>query len=221
MQIYNELFFNNVEGFMSSGFPVLRSIMPDEQWTRLIRDYFETHKAGTPLFPEMTREFLRYIKYERTPAASDFPFMLELAHYEWVELALSISEQKIDVHGIKTNGDLLDGVPVLSPLVWLLNYQFPVHKIGPDYLPEQPPGQATYLIVYRDRHDEVHFLEINPVTAHLLQLIQAQCGQTTRQMLTDVAQQLAHPNPDVVIQGGLQILYDLKVRDVILGVTPA
>jgi hypothetical protein len=37
-------------------------------------------------------------------------------------------------------------------------------------------------------------------------------------MLNGIAQQLNHPNPDVVIQGGLQILHDLKTRDVILGV---
>ncbi|MBI1425647.1 MAG: DUF2063 domain-containing protein [Gammaproteobacteria bacterium] len=219
MQIYNELFFNNVESFMSSGFPVLRSIMPNEQWTRLIRDYFETHMASTPLFPQMTREFLRYLEHERITQADDFPFMLELAHYEWAELALSISEQKIDVHGIETNGDLLGGVPVLSPLAWILSYDYPVHQICSDFLPEQPPKQPTDLIVYRDRHDEVHFLQINPVAAQLLALIQADVKQTTRQMLNAIAAQLQHMNPEMVIQGGLQILHDLKCRDVILGVT--
>ena len=218
MNIYNELFFNNVEGFMSNGFPVLRSIMPDEKWTRLIRDYFETHKATTPLFPEMTREFLRYLEQEREVQEDDFPFMLELAHYEWVELALSISDQEIDLSHIDVNGDLLDGVPVLSPLAWPLSYQYPVHRIGPDFIPAEPGAQPTYLVVYRDLQDDVHFLELNPVTAHLLQLILEDKQQTSRQMLTTIAEQLQHPNPEVVIQGGMQILHDLKTRNVILGV---
>ena len=218
MQIYNELFFNNVEGFMSSGFPVLRAITPDDQWTQLIRDYFETHKASTPLFPEMTREFLRYLENEREKQANDFPFMLELAHYEWVELALSISDLEIDLHNVDVDGDLLEGVPVLSPLAWPLSYQYPVHRIGHDFIPTEPGQHPTYLVVYRDLEDDVNFLELNPVTAHLLQLILEEKQQTSRQMLTAIAEQLQHPNPDVVIQGGLQILHDLKTRNVILGV---
>ena len=218
MQIYNDLFFNNVESFMSNGFPVLREISSDDKWTRMIRDYFEHHKATTPLFPEMTREFLKYLEHERVAEEDDYPFLLELAHYEWVELALSISDQEIDFTGIDTDADLLDAIPVLSPLAWPLSYHFAVHRIGPDYLPDQPGEQPTYLVVYRDLTDKVHFLELNPVTAHLLQLITEDTQQTSRQMLTAIAEQLQHPNPEVVIQGGLQILHDLKTRNVILGV---
>jgi hypothetical protein len=221
MQIYNDLLFNNVEDFMSTGFPVLRTITSDEKWTRMIRDYYEHHKASTPLFPEMRREFLKYLEHERTAEEDDYPFMLELAHYEWVELALSISDQEIDLSGVDTEADLLDGIPVLSPLAWPLRYQFAVQKIGPDYLPEQPEEQPTYLVVYRDFKDEVHFLELNPVTAHLLQLILQDERLTSRKMLTSIAEQLQHPNPEVVVQGGLQILNDLKTRNVILGVNQA
>ena len=218
MKIYNELFFNNVESFMSNGFPVLREITADDKWTRMIRDYFEHHKATTPLFQEMTREFLKYLEHERVTEEDDYPFLLELAHYEWVELALSISDQEIDLTSIDTKTDLLDAVPVLSPRAWPLSYHFAVHRIGPDYLPDAPGDQPTYLVVYRDLTDKVHFLELNPVTAHLLQLITEDTQQTSRQMLTAIAEQLQHPNPEVVIQGGLQILHDLKTRNVILGV---
>ncbi len=217
MKIYNELFFNNVEDFMSNGFPVLREITRNEKWLRMIRDYFEIHKATTPLFPEMTREFLKYLENEHEAEDDDYPFMLELAHYEWVELALSISEQEIDLADIDPKGDLFEGTPVLSPLAWPLSYNFPVHKIGPEFLPEEPGKQPTCLVVYRDNKDEVHFLNINPITAHLLQLINKDTGQTSKQMLEDIAEQLQHPNPDVVIQGGLQILHDLRTRGVILG----
>ena len=218
MQIYNELLFNNVESFMSNGFPVLHAITPADKWQRMIRQYFETHHATTPLFPEMTREFLKYLEHEREAEADDFPFMQELAHYEWVELALSISDIEIEFDNIDQNADLLEGKPVLSPLAWPLSYQYPVHKIGPDFLPDKPAEQPTYIIVYRDSEDKVHFLEINPVTAYLLQSIQEGSEQTSREMLEAIASQLNHPQPEVVIDGGLQILQDLKQRNVILGV---
>ncbi len=218
MKIYNELFYNNVEGFMSNAYPVLRTLTDDEKWHRMIRDYFEKHHASTPLFQEMPREFLKYLETEREAEQDDYPFMLELAHYEWVELALSVTDIENDLSNVDVDGDLLEGVPVLSNTAWPLNYNYPVHEISPDFIPEQPGEQPTYLVVYRDADDEVHFLDINPVTAQLLQYLSEDSNITSKQMLTSIAEQLNHPNPDVVIQGGLQILHDLKTRDVVIGV---
>lgn len=218
MNIYNELLYNNVEDFMATGFPVLHEICREEKWQRMIRDYFEHHHATTPLFQEMPREFLVYLEHERKTEEDDFPFMLELAHYEWVELALSVSDTEINLGNIDPDGELLEGIPVLSPLAWPLSYNYQVHKISTDFLPETPDEQATHLVVYRDRQDDVHFLEINAVTAQMLHMISEETQLTSKQILTHIAEQLNHPNPEVVIQGGLQILHDLKTRDVILGV---
>jgi len=218
MNIYNELLYNNVEDFMQNAYPVLREITPDEKWHRMIRDYFEHHHATTPLFQEMPREFLKYLMHEREAEQDDYPFMAELAHYEWVELALSVTDTEIDYTNVDSKGDLLDGIPVLSPNAWPLSYNFPVHKISPEYLPDEPDSQATHLVVYRDQEDDVHFLEINAVTALMLQMLSEDKQLTSKQILTHIAEQLNHPNPDVVIQGGLQILYDLKNRGVIIGV---
>ncbi len=218
MKIYNELTYNNVEDFIASTYPVLRSILGDDQWHALIRDYFANHLASTPLFHEMPREFLKYLEQERPAAENDLPFLLELAHYEWVELALGVSDQQADMSTIDMTGDLLEGIPVLSPLAWPLSYQFPVHKISSEFLPTQASEQPTYIVVYRDSQDEVRFLEMNPVTAHLVQLINEGTGHNGRQLLETIAVQLQHPNPEVVIQGGQQILNDLRTRDILLGI---
>ena len=218
MDVYSELFYNNVQDFMATSFPVLRSLLDNVAWHSLIRDYFEKHRATTPLFPEMPREFLKYLEQEREPQESDYPFMLELAHYEWVELALSLLDQNIDEIKVDAEGNLLSGVPVLSPLAWPLTYQYPVQKIGPEFIPEQPSDMPTYLLVYRDTEHEIHFLDINPVTARLLQLIQEDKGLSGEEILNLIAEELNHPNPQVVVEGGLQILHDMKLRNVILGV---
>lgn len=218
MKIYTELFYNNVEGFISNSYPVLREILDDENWHRLIRDYFHTHKARTPLFPEMPREFLHYLENERQAEASDYPFMLELAHYEWAELALSISEQEPDLTHIDTAGDLLQGLPVISPLAWTLSYHWPVHQIGPEHLPDTQSEAMTHLLLYRDQQDEVHFMELNPVTTRLLQLIKEHSLTSTEAMLQQIAEELNHPDPQIVIEGGVSIMQDLFQRHVILGV---
>ena len=219
MKIYSELFFNNAEDFISNTYPVLKSITPKDEWQVMLRDYFNHHISHTPLFPEMPREFLKYLEKERDNS-NDPPFIKELAHYEWVELALMTSDLDNDINWnlIDINGDLLNKKPVMSPLAWPLSYQYPVQKISCDFLPQAPSEQLVYLLVYRDYNDEVHFMELNPITALLVQLINEDNGLTTKQMLDVIVEQLDHPQPQVVIDGGYQIIQDLKNRNVILGV---
>lgn len=217
MGIYRELFYNNVEGFISSTFPVLRELHDDPDWHAMVRDYFHHHRAHTPLFLEMPREFLTWLHDERTPQPGDMPFLYELAHYEWTELALTISEDTIDLDSVNPDGDLLAGVPVLSPLVWHMTYAFPVHRIGPDFVPGENDSSPTSLVVYRDRDDAVGFMEINPVTKRLLELVEGNEADSGRDLLSRIAREMGHPDPDVVINGGHEILLNLKKKDIITG----
>ncbi|MCW8899968.1 MAG: putative DNA-binding domain-containing protein [Gammaproteobacteria bacterium] len=219
MKIYSDLFYNNVEDFIANTYPVLKSITAESDWHEMIRDYFSNHLSHTPLFPEMPREFLKYIETERNNA-NDPAFIKELAHYEWIELALMTSDldQDINWDTIDTDGDLLNSQPVMSPLAWPLTYQYPVQNICSNFVPESPSAEATYLLIYRDLNDKVHFMELNPVTALLIQFINEKNNFTTKEILEKIASQLNHPEPDVVIQGGHQIIQDLKNRNVILGV---
>jgi hypothetical protein len=216
MGIYRELFFNNVTGFMENSFPVIHSIFDQNDWETMMRDYFERHQAETPYFHKMAEEFLAYLQDERDNP-DDPPFLLELAHYEWVELALLLLDDDIDVSQFDPNGEFLDKIPYISPLAWPLAYQFDVHHIGPEYLPDKPADQPTYLVVYRDRDDDVRFVEVNPVTARLLNLLIENDQLTSRQALEQIADELQHSNPDIVIHAGLQALEELKAKGIVLG----
>lgn len=217
MAIYRDLLFNNVESFIASGFPVLREITPDDRWDAMVRDFFARHRSRTPLFMEIPREFLAYLDNERGEVEGDPPFLRELAHYEWVELALSIAEDPPRDERVDPAGDLLDNRPAVSLLAWPLSYTFPVHRIGPDVQPDQPAEQPTHLLVYRDWQDEVGFIELNTVSARLMGLLlEENCG-SGRQALEQIATELQHPNPAAVIAGGADILGQWREFGVLLG----
>ena len=217
MAIYRELFYNNVEGFLSSTFPVLRKLHEDQPWHAMARDFFAHHQSQTPLFLEIPREFLGWLEHERSPQTDDLPFLYELAHYEWVELALSISEETLVQAGVDPEGDFLTGIPVLSPLAWHMSYRYPVHRIGPDFLPDEPGEAATNIVVYRNREDDVGFMEINRVTKRLLELVSENDSVNGEQLLNHIAAEMSHPQPDVVVTGGIEILKGLLQKDIILG----
>ena len=195
MQMYRELFFNNVEGFLSSNFPVLHTILDQEQWQQLAQDFFSQHQSTTPYFSEIPEEFILYLQNERQKQADDFPFMLELAHYEWVEMALSIAQ---DILPEKTDNPRLTLAHKisLSPLTYLLAYQYPVHKISPNYLPTEAPKQATYLAVYRDYQDEVKFIELAPMSFRLLQTLQ----EPQTKLINDCLKEILPENSSEALQ---------------------
>lgn len=213
MAMYRELFFNNIDSFLSANFPVLRTLLNDRQWFELGQDFFARHASQSPHFSEIPEEFLDYLQNERD-STDDFPFMLELAHYEWVEMALSIAKETVHENQQDLD-DLLNRRIQLSPLAWPLAYQYPVQQISPAFLPETAPEQATFLVVYRNPNDEVNFIEITPITYRLLEIIQEHEGILAVDCLKQVAEESMHPNPEMIIAGGLQVLKELAGKTVI------
>jgi hypothetical protein len=147
MAVYEELLFNNVTGFLDACFPVCRAMLGEARWRRLNRAFFRDWRSHTPLFREIPHEFLRFLEGCRLPLPA---WLRQLAHYEWVELAVDTS----------TASTLLN-----------LRYDWPVHRIGPGWRPRKP--EATYLLVFRDQEDIVRFVEANAVTARLVELLTA------------------------------------------------
>jgi len=217
MAIYRDLFFNNIRNFLSGNFPVLRTLYTEPEWTGLCRGFYRDHRCHTPLFPELPREFLQYLQEHRQKQAGDPPFMLELAHYEWVELALALDETETADSGADPDADLLAGIPVLSPLAWPLTYRYPVHRIRADYQPQSPPVDATHLLVWRRQDYRVKFMQLNEISMLLVQKMKEDAGLSGLEILKTVAASINHPKPEVVVEAGSSLLNELREKQVILG----
>ena len=185
MQIYMDLFFNNVNGFVSSTFPVLKSLMSEERWLTLVRDFFARHPSESPYFLQVSEEFLTYLS--EVPQEDLPDFILELAHYEWVEMSLDVAAD-VSVEPV-VELDVDRPRVLVTPYCRRLAYQYRVQEIGPKHQPETPPPEPTYLIVYRNRDEDVRFMESNPLTHRLLELLETQSlTDTTVQLLDDLRQ---------------------------------
>ena len=216
MEIYRGLFYRNVQGFLASGFPVTRKLYSEENWHKMVRDFFSNHKSHSPYFKDISKEFVTYLSDERQAQPDDPAFLLELTHYEWLEIMLSFVDVNIDWAHIKKDGILMKEIPVLSPLMQLNRYEYPVHKIRPDFQPGTPPEQASFLLVYRDQKDKVGFMEMNPMTARLVELI-AENNKTGKEILLGLAKEIPSIAEDVILHGGHTTLTQLREKDIILG----
>lgn len=211
LAIYNELIYNTVEGFVAGGFPVLRTLLDDADWHALVRRFLDGHGCQTPYFLRIAGEFLDFL--EAGGEALALPaFARELAHYEWVELALDVSDA--EVPEFDPAADLLEGVLRLSPLAWPLAYRWPVHRIARDCRPTAPPALPTCLLVYRGGDDRVHFIECNPATLRLLELLEP--GRLRgREALAALADELGPAGATVTGEAGANLLGALAARGVL------
>lgn len=215
MAMYRELFFNNIDSFLAGNFPVLRSLLNDQQWQQLAEDFYARHRCSTPYFSEIAEEFIDYLQNQRQPA-DDYPFMLELAHYEWVEMALAIARDEPVYGGEQFVASVMQKPMALSPVAWPLIYRFPVQKICKDYLPLAAPEQPSYLIVYRDAEDDVHFMQTTAFTFSLLQLIEQNPAITGNTALQTLASETPQLSPQQLAEFGAQTLQELARKGIII-----
>ncbi|KZZ46947.1 hypothetical protein A3759_06280 [Thalassolituus sp. HI0120] len=213
MKIYSDLFFNNVSGFLDGTFPVCAEIIGAKRWNEIARDFFESHFCQTPYFLEIPQEFLAYLEQEFRAHPDDPDYLYELAHYEWLELAIDVSEDEVSVD-IDANADLSSTVPLFAAAAQGFVYQYPVHRISVENIHPEP--HQTALIVFRDRQDQVRFIETNLMTIHLL--IKLKSAELTG--LQAVEQLLLENDLErspVALQGGLSILEEWRQQGLILG----
>jgi len=217
LAIYRDLFFNNVDNFLRGFFPVLHSLYSEAEWLELSRGFYAQHRAETPYFLQIAEEFLAWLEQGHSPRPCDRPWLRELAHYEWLELALDVAEEDFPQTGFDPAGDLLAGIPFKSPLAVLARYAWPVHRLAPGQA-DLPPAE-TFLMVYRDRGERVRFLELNAVSARLFALLATDPGQqmSGRALALQIAGELGYADPGPVIAGAQQTLAQWRERDILLG----
>lgn len=217
LAIYERLFYKNLNRFVESAFPLLRGYYTDDRWVHLTRAFLREHRCQTPYFREISREFLLYLQDGYDYSNQDPPFMLELAHYEWAVLTLGFAPQEIPTDGIDPNGDLLSACPRLSPLLCSLHYTYPVHEVNAQAQPIEPEPNGVYLMLCRDREDQIRLLQGNIVTARLLAHV-ADGAMSGEQSLRAVVEELGRSDADAVVENGRQFLERLREMDMILGV---
>lgn len=213
LAIYRRLFFNPIADALNAAFPVLQKILGDARWTTLLHEFHAEYRSRYPQLHRLPEAFVEYLHEARGLRDGDPPFLRDLAHYEWVELALSIAED-VAIDEVDREADLLQSPPVLSPLCWVLAYEYPVHRIGPGTAADAEP---TYLAVYRDAGDAVKFVELNALSAQLLTRIAAQPQASGNTLLVALAEELAHPQPEQLVAAGGALLDDLRRRGLIVG----
>ena len=198
LQMTRQMLLDDVGGTLGECFPRCLALLGTLRWAQLIQRYLAEHRCRTPLFTEVAAEFVDWL---RSASGLPHPALAELAHHEWVPVALA----HLDLPAVPVTLLESEAMPVrLSPLAWLLRYHWPVHAAplrGP-----ADPQTMYHLLAYRDSEGHVQALLLGADAALLFQAIAAQPGLSVAQYLQRLAEvsDVGHQAPLALVRDALE-----------------
>ncbi|WP_095498488.1 DNA-binding domain-containing protein [Paraferrimonas haliotis] len=217
MKVYQELFFNNVRGFVDAAFPVLRSLFTQDAWLALQRRFFIEHDCQSPFFLDISQEFINYLIEHPQHLPQRFGFALELAHYEWLELKVSssmgVESQRLTEQQVYQGSALL----CVHHAVAVAQYQWPVQRISQEFIPDAPLDAPIFIALYRDEEDDVGFMQLDGLSAQLISFLQQQPNQTREQLQTWALSLFKDYPEQTLIEGLERLLLQLASLGIVRG----
>ncbi|HET8815901.1 MAG TPA: putative DNA-binding domain-containing protein [Pseudidiomarina sp.] len=217
LAIYRRLVRNNVASFLASGFPVLKARTSADVWQAWVDNFLSSHEAQSPFFSDIGREFVQFLECHKHPDLGQF--VRELARYERMDVdamfALIPAELQVaDLAQLETQ------CWFVSPAVFLDQFYYPVTSLQADQDEPIKRDHPQFVLVYRALNevstDHVQFLELTPLTAVLIELLQQTPGQNQEELEVQLTPLLPHMNAEQLRQGLQHILTDFAERSVLL-----
>ena len=167
IEVYRSLFRSNIQSFLEQAFPVLHQVLPEHWWRREVDGFLEHHQCASPYFQDISMEFIRH-SIEHGFVSDQTPdWVIELMHYEWLELHIQTQPDEPCNAGELTMQSLIKAIEASALQV----YQYPVQMIGPGYMPTEAPDNPTPLLMYRNLSDGISFEQLSPLSSSLYALI--------------------------------------------------
>lgn len=217
MAIYRRLVRNNVANFLTSGFPLLKARTSSHIWQSWVDTFISSHHSKSPYFSEIGREFVFFLEQHNSPSLGQFE--RELARYERMDVDAMFALVPADLQ--PADFDKIEEQRwVVSPAAFLDQFYFPITSLQADQ--EQPAKheQPKFVLVYRSLNESasvrVQFLELTPLTAVLVELLQQSPEQNQHELLVQLQPLLPQLNAEQLTQGLQQILTDFAERSVLL-----
>ena len=192
VRTYAQLISIGRSDLMLSVFPGCARLL-NKKWQETIDGYFETCPPKHYRLNMAASSFSEYLIEHCPHHLRKFPYLADLADYEWVELQLMEDARQIKVlphMPLSEPVQFEKMAPVVNPVLTIRNYKYPVPVIV-DYLregqlPRNISPRDVYVAVYRD--PETHLGRYVEITPGIVQIItEAQAKPTVYADLAAVA----------------------------------
>lgn len=177
VRLYASLIRHGQQDLMNSIYPGCAKVL-GKHWHEMVSEYFETFPPAHFNLNAGAGEFSEFLKERMDPCVKRFPFLWELADYEWIELEVlehaAEPEEGEDV-SLDEPAAFQKYGPNLNPVIVVRHYDYPITKIV-DWLddcvklPRRLKKSPVNMVVYRhpDKLD-ARFLELGELAVSIIE----------------------------------------------------
>jgi hypothetical protein len=234
VKLYSSLIDIGRLDLMSSIYPVVNELL-GKQFETLVLDYFE---SMPPVHYNLNQSASRFSDYvlSCSKLIKRYPFLAELADYEWIELAVledagpncnyepvpylfetfqAPNQAEVDPERFASL------IPVLNCVFVCRTYHYAIPQLVQDIkaakkLPRRFKQEPTYVIVYRDPESlEARFLEVGEVSLMMLETIRQRPTISYGELLKDTCSKNPE-NVQNILTGCLEAIEQFKALNVIV-----
>lgn len=202
---YRELVRASLWDPVEAVFPVARALLGEEAWAACRAAFLAAGAVQSRHYRDIPATFVGWLAESRW-GGERWPELLQLAHFEWVEIQVSCAPDPpadFDLAMEPAPGLRLRLHPSAHPL----EYAYAVHLASPEN--PRPRAAPTHLLAFRDAADQYQLLELTPATSALLAR-----GQREDLGAAMAALGLADAAPV------FRLLMDLRQRGALMGFEP-
>lgn len=227
IKLYATLLSRGQIDLMESIYPACQRIISD--FESLVYRYMEECPPRHFNLNQSAKGFSNYLQNNCSDLVEKYPFLPELADYEWIEL--EVMEEEVDwpcFESIVLNDPGLFSLyrPVLNPTLKLKNYKYPIaeivdklidSKLSEKNIVKKVKVNPVTLAIFRDprEHDAI-FLELGEISRFVIETILAE-KPTFQALIAASVNAFPKKKPDQVVLELLDILPKLEERKLILG----
>ncbi|TDL99145.1 MAG: hypothetical protein C4K58_07625 [Flavobacteriaceae bacterium] len=145
---YRRLVFNIIKDTLKTAFPIAKELIGKHRWKKTVSYFFENHKCQTPQVWKLPFEFYEFYTQNAFPFKKEFPFLLDLLLYEWLEIEIFMMED-LEIEPFTNQKELQSEILVPNPEIRIFPISYPFHIKNANEIKKKDKGQY-FVTIHRD-----------------------------------------------------------------------
>lgn len=230
VKLYANLISWGQKDLMRSVYPGCARLLGDK-WTDLLEKYLEVFPPRYYNLNQCSKHFPEFLQKHAEAQLRKYPFLVELAHYEWLELELmeSVIESKCQPEPFELPGHPADFAayqPSLNIVSTVVSYKYPIAEIVEHLqdeccLPKDVELKECHMLVVRcPETQRCRYLELQDGACALVKTAMEKT-MSYQQWLQTAVELAKNSNPQQAVADCLELFEQLKAVSFIVGSQPA
>jgi hypothetical protein len=224
VELYASLLNYGHQDVIGSIFPFCAKLL-HKHWEEIVDDYLEKYPPNHFNLNRSAQRFSEYLDKHQPRLKKRFPYIVELADYEWLELELlekDVISPPSELETLESPEQFTAFAPIVNPALALRRYNYSIMKIAEEIQnscqkPRNSSRMPTNVVVYRDPcGNRSRFLEVGSVAASIIEMALADNAAYSELISFAVSMNPNHDPQSTVIEF-LAMVENLQENHLFLG----